>query len=339
MTLSGLLLVHQQEVLLVRGRIHPVIVVHEERPVIRCIPAAISAVGFRVFDLRRYGLAVAVFLGVADARVVVAHAQVLRVGLPGVLAGDVDTLLRGLSLQEQVVVLDGFEIAHVLGHLLPFLRNITALLEACSQSLDLHLAVHVREEVLLRQVLIVRHLAAYSTLRLLHVAPGARLLLGRLHRVRLLHLVHLVDEHHIFHIGNLICLHSLLLLLLLLSLAHRALLLYVVDVVYLLLGAGATGASRAAAFDAVDRHRLVHPLLVLLLGRGRAAVGYRHLGLHLFGRQSGTLRLLAQLISAERRVLSLRRLWLDVGIGGAVAGNALHGIGHQYLPLRLFLPL
>ena len=80
----------------------------------------------------------------------------------------------------------GFEVAHVLRYLLPLLRNITALLIAGHQGLDLHLAVHVRQEVLLRQVLIVRCQLAADAMWLLHVASGPRLLLGLLSAIWLL---------------------------------------------------------------------------------------------------------------------------------------------------------
>lgn len=51
--------------------------------------------------------------------------------------------------QGAAVVLNSFKVAHIFGYLLPFLRNITALLDAGGQRLDLHLAVYVREEVFL----------------------------------------------------------------------------------------------------------------------------------------------------------------------------------------------
>ena len=84
------------------------------------------------------------------------------------------------------VVMHGFEVAHILRYLLPLLRNITALLTASHQGLDLHLAVHVREEILLRQILIMRsQLTAYA-MWLLHVASGSCLLLGLLSAIWLL---------------------------------------------------------------------------------------------------------------------------------------------------------
>lgn len=201
--LSGLL-VHQKDVLLVHRLVNCALIVHEECPIVSCIPATLSAC-LRILELRRYALPMTILLGMANARIVVAHAEVLRVGLAAALPACINSLLGRLRLQQQVIILRRFKVAHVLRDLLSFLRNITALLEAGGESLDLHLAVHVREEILLSEVLVVRHLAA-DALRLLHVAPGARLLLHWLHRIWLLQLIHLVYEHDIFHIGNLICL-------------------------------------------------------------------------------------------------------------------------------------
>lgn len=79
----------------------------------------------------------------------------------------------------------------------------------------------------------------------------------------------------------------------------------------------------------------------MLLSRSRrTALCNRHLRLHLLGGQRRTLRLLAQLVPPERRVLPLLRLVLDVPIRrGALARSAIRSIRHQYLPLRLFLSL
>ena len=89
------LLVHKHHILLVqRCWVERVlVVVHEECPIIRCV-AAIAAGGatFCIFDLRRYSLALAVFLRMANTRIIIAHAQILRISLSAVLAR-VDTLL------------------------------------------------------------------------------------------------------------------------------------------------------------------------------------------------------------------------------------------------------
>lgn len=88
------LLVHKHHVLLVqRRRVKRVLVVHKECPIVRRV--ATVAGRFCVFDLCRYRLALAVFLRVvaAHAWVVVADAQVLRVGLGVVRAWAVDALL------------------------------------------------------------------------------------------------------------------------------------------------------------------------------------------------------------------------------------------------------
>jgi len=43
-----------------------------------------------------------------------------------------------------------------------------------------------------------------------------------------------------------------------------AFLLHILDVSDLLLGSRATGAAGSTTFDTTDRHRLIHPLVVLL---------------------------------------------------------------------------
>lgn len=120
-----------------------------------------------------------------------------------------DSLFGGLGLQESVV-LNSFKVALIFRDLLSLFRNITALLDSCDR-LNLHFTVHIRQKVLLGQILIVRHLCTHHR-RLLHVTPCPPLLWG-LWCIRL-QLVHLVNQHHVFHIGNLICLllDSLLLL-------------------------------------------------------------------------------------------------------------------------------
>lgn len=72
------LLVHEHHVLLVqRCWVERVLVViHEECPIIRCV-ASIAAT-FCIFNLRRYSLTLAIFLRmVANARIIIAHAQIL----------------------------------------------------------------------------------------------------------------------------------------------------------------------------------------------------------------------------------------------------------------------
>jgi hypothetical protein len=229
-----------------------------------------------------------------------------------------------LGLQESTVR-DGFKVVHVLRDLLALLRNITALLDARCDRLYLHFAVDVRQEVLLGQVLIVRKLSTHNR-RLLHVAPGPHLL-HRLRRI-LLQLVHLVNQHDIFHIGNLIRLLLDPLLLVLILLLHRVLVL-VHLLVYLLLRPGAARPTRATTFDLVDvhRHRLIHPLLVLVLRRRNAHL----MSLHLLRGKRALIRFL-QLIPAKRGMLAV-----NVGARGALF-DPRRGRQHD-LPLRLLLAL
>lgn len=90
------LLVHKEHVLLMQSRVETVIVVHEESPVIRSIPSsavARRATSFAIFDLCRYSLALAVFLGVAYARIVIADPKILRIGLSTILPCSINSLL------------------------------------------------------------------------------------------------------------------------------------------------------------------------------------------------------------------------------------------------------
>lgn len=219
-------------------------------------------------------------------------------------------LFRRVIWHQSRRIWDGFKIWHIFWNLLSLLGDIPFLLGASCKRLNLHLAVYVVHESLLRHVLIVHELASHSWW-LLHIATRPNLFDGLL----LLELVHLVDQHHIFHICHLVglLLHPLLLLWFLLFMDAL--------IVDLFLWGWASRPTRATALDFVDIYGqgLIHPLLVLVLG-------YRHLGLHMLCGECA-LSWFVHLIPPQRGVLTVFVLSLSRTLGRC----------HHYLTLGLLL--
>lgn len=206
------LLIHEGHILL-HDRVVHVLVIH-------CLPIA---AGFVVLCLHMCGprSAMTTLLRMSSIVIIATTAGVLRIHWTRCLALGLDPLLRRVCRHE-CGILNSFKVCHVLGYLLPLLGNITVLLAASGQRLDLHFAVHIGHEGLLRQILVVHVLAAHTGW-LLHVAPRPHLLARLVPLRMLLELVHLVNQHHILHIRHLVGLLRFPLLLMEWLLLHRVL--------------------------------------------------------------------------------------------------------------------
>lgn len=134
------LLIHEGHILLHDCVVHMLVV--------NCLPIA---VGFVVFGLYMRGSrsAMTSLLRMSGSVVIATTACVLCIYWTVSLALGLDPLLRGVCRHE-CCVLNSFKVCHIFGYLLPLLGNITVLLGPGSQRLDLHFAVHIGHEGLLR---------------------------------------------------------------------------------------------------------------------------------------------------------------------------------------------